>query len=220
MAAAAAHIRDELKSYGVAPENVRLFGDANPAPNLQDYLALNALRCGNRPAPDGVAEFQGRPVLYFVDEQRFTNAPPLAGTLFSDSEAELSVIFRQLACRGERAYLARVGFGTIRVAPIHLTDIEPSWREYTPGLLAGKCLLSRLAFGITDGDDFAAGDVVFDRLFNRLKHAANRIARDERLRPDALSLVGRALFFRFLRDRGVLDNYPIAKVAQSAGDWA
>ena len=59
----AAHLRDTLKGYGVAPANVRLFGQANPEPNLQDYLALNALRCDNRPEPDGVAEFQGRPVL-------------------------------------------------------------------------------------------------------------------------------------------------------------
>jgi hypothetical protein len=216
--ASAGRLRDELKGYGVAPGNVRLFGQTRPEPDLQDYLALDALRRDNGPAPDGVAEFQGRPVLYFVDEQRLTsNTSPPAGELYS--EDVLPVIFRKLACRGERAYLARVEFGKIQVAPVSPTNKEPSWVEYTPGGLAGRCLLSRLAFGITEVEDFAAGDAVFDRLFKLLKHAANRIARNENLRPDALSLVGRALFFRFLRDRGVLDNYPFTKVAPGAKDW-
>ena len=182
----AAHLLDKLEGYGVAPRNVRLFGEAHPKPNLQDYLALNNCRCVNHPAPDGVAEFQGRPVLYFVDEQRIANhTSPSAGGLFG--EGELPVIFNQLACRGERVYLARVESGKIRVAPISASEKNPNWTEYTPGSIAGKCLLSRLALGITEGEDFAAGDTVFNRLFNRLKHAANKIATNESLRPDALS---------------------------------
>jgi hypothetical protein len=92
--------------------------------------------------------------------------------------------------------------------------------EYTPDSAAGRCLFSRLASGINEGEDFAAGDSVFDRLFELLKHAANKIAKNEDLRSDALSLVGRALFFRFLRDRGVLDNYPVLHIAPKAFDWS
>ncbi len=220
--ATANRLRDELKGYGVAPEKVHLFGQANPKPDLQDYLALNALRRENRPAPDGVAEYQGRPVLYFVDEQRLTEVSSQSeGFHFrgEDEPNELGVIFRQIACRGERAYLARIEFGRLRVAPVSLTKRKPNWVEYTPGSAKGRCLFSRLAFGLSEWEDFAAGDAVFDRLFALLKHAANRIATNENLRSDALSLVGRALFFRFLQDRGVLDNYPTELIAPQAHDW-
>jgi SAM-dependent methyltransferase len=207
-------------AYGVPSKNIRLFG-RDPSPDLQDYLSLDRLRRENHPAPDGVAEYQGRPLLYFVDEQRLADesrAPQ--GNLYGEEEpGDLRTIFRQIACRGERAYLARVESGRVRVAPVSAAQREPNWTPYTPGSTAGKCLFSRLALGVTAGEDFAAGDAVFDRLFRLLKHAANKIAENEALRPDALSLVGRALFFRFLRDRGVLCNYPVQKVSPNAKDW-
>ncbi|WP_020469795.1 HsdM family class I SAM-dependent methyltransferase [Zavarzinella formosa] len=217
-AKSAKKIRDELHGYGVAKENVRIFGEENPKPDLQDYLTLNALRRKNRPAPDGVAEYQGRPLLYFVDEQRLTKSKPTQ-YLFDDEPDQIPTIFRQIACRGERVYLARVQFGRLLVTPVSPSEQRPEWTEYTPGSTDGRTLFSRLAFGITEGEDFAAGDVVFKKLFELLKHAANKIANDEVLRPDALSLVGRALFFRFLRDRGVLENYPVKNIAPKALDW-
>src|SRR3954469_19649423 len=103
-ATSANRLRDELKGYGVAKDNVRIFGKENPKPDLQDYLTLNALRRKNRPAPDGVAEYQGRPVLYFIDEQRLSKTKPKQD-LFDDEPDQLPIIFRQLACRGERVYL-------------------------------------------------------------------------------------------------------------------
>ncbi|AWM41775.1 N-6 DNA Methylase [Gemmata obscuriglobus] len=211
-------LRDELLGYGVAEDNVRIFGQQVPSPDLQDYLTLNSLRRKNRPSPDGVAEYQGRPVLYFVDEQRLGQQSP-KNNLFHDEPDEIPIIFRQLACRGERVYLARIDLGKITVAPVSLTDKTPNWVEYTPGSTEGRSLFSRLAFGMAEGEDFGAGDAVFGRLFNLIKHTASKIARNESLRPDAISLVGRALFFRFLRDRGVLDNYSFSKIAPKALDW-
>ncbi len=106
------------------------------------------------------------------------------------------------------------------MAPVSPTEKEPTWDEYTPDSAKGRCLFSRLVHGITAGEDFAVGDVVFDRLFKLIKHAANRIAGSVDLRPDALSLVGRALFFRFLMDRGVLSNYPVSNIAPAALNWS
>lgn len=218
MPVSAKMIREELQGYGVAKENVRIFGEENPKPDLQDYLTLNALRRKNRPAPDGVAEYQGRPVLYFVDEQRLTKNKPQQ-YLFDDEPDQLPTIFRQIACRGERVYLARVQLGKILVTPVSPSDQRPEWMEYTPGSTEGKTLFSRLAYGITEGEDFQAGDAVFKKLFELVKHAANKIAKDEALRPDALSLVGRALFFRFLCDRSVMENYPVKNIAPKALAW-
>src|SRR5881392_1584174 len=103
-------LREELQGYGVAQENIRLFGQDKPKPDLQEYLTLNALRRKDRPAPDGVAEYQGRPVLYFVDEQHLSKDKPKRD-LFDDEPDQIPTIFRQIACRGERVYLARVQFG-------------------------------------------------------------------------------------------------------------
>jgi SAM-dependent methyltransferase len=210
-------LREGLEGCGVAEKNIRFFGQQHPKPNLQEYLTLNDLRWKNKPAPDGVAEHQGRPILYFVDEQRLTEESPQQN-LFEPSQ--LPTIFRQLVCRGERAYLARVQFGKVVVAPVSPTEREPAWKEYTPNSTEGKCLFSRLAFGFSEGEDFAAGDAVFDRLFRLLKHVANKIAQREDLRQDALSLVGRALFFRFLQDRQVLEGYPVKKIAANATHWS
>lgn len=216
----ATHLRDKLLGYGVAKESIRLFGQENPKPELQEYLTLNSLRRKNHPSPDGVAEHQGRPVLYFVNEQRLTRgAGKSKSSLFDDDAAELPAIFRQLACRGERCYLARVQFGKLLVSPVTLSDQQPDWQEYTPETIEGRSLFTRLAYGVTEGEDFAAGDAVFDRLFTLLKHVANKIAKNEQLRPDTLSLVGRALFFRFLRDRGVLNNYSVQNISPKASDW-
>ena len=212
-------LREELKAYGVPAGNIRIFGQGSD-PDLQDYLSLDARRRENRPAPDGVAEYQGRPILYFVDEQRLTaTSRATQESLFHKEPTDLRTIFGQIACRGERVYLARVEAGRLRVAPVSSTEKKPDWIEYTPGSTAGRCLFSRLALGVTAGEDFAAGDSVFDRLFNLLRHAASRIAKNENLRPDALSLVGRALFFRFLRDRGVLQDYPVEKISPHAKSW-
>lgn len=215
--ASAKRLQEQLESYGVAKENVRLFGQEKPKPELQDYLTLNALRQKNRPSPDGVAEYQGRPVLYFVDEQRLTQKTQQ--NLFDESKAEIPIIFRQLACRGERVYLARVQLGKLIVAPVTMSDEEPEWQEYAEGSTEGRSLFTRLAYGISEGEDFAAGDAVFGRLFKLIKHVANKIAQNESLRPDALSLVGRALFVRFLWDRGILKDYSFQKVAPKAMDW-
>ena len=68
----AKNLREELEGYGVVAQNVRHFGQEKPKPDLQEYLTLNSLRRKNHPAPDGVVESQGRPILYFVDEQRLT----------------------------------------------------------------------------------------------------------------------------------------------------
>src|SRR5271154_2414456 len=101
------HLRDELKSYGVAQDSVRLF-TGSTKPDHQEYLDLISVLRRAPDSPDGVAEAQGRPVLYFVDEIRLTatKAPP---------DEVINGIRSRLACRGENAYLARIGPGRIQV---------------------------------------------------------------------------------------------------------
>ncbi|VTU00982.1 type i restriction-modification system methyltransferase subunit : Type I restriction-modification system methyltransferase subunit OS=Marinobacter sp. EVN1 GN=Q672_14970 PE=4 SV=1: Methyltransf_26 [Gemmataceae bacterium] len=209
---AASRLRTELVGYGIAQSSVRLFSDA-PGPEHQDYLDLIAARDSSPDSPDGVAEAQGRPILYFVDETRLTTSP-------ESSDKLLDGLRGRLACRGERAYLARVQTGRIHVAPVAFEDVAVSWTVYTPASVEGRTLFSRLVNGVVDWDeDIARGDGVFNRLRSLLLHSAGRLAETEELRPDVLSLLGRALFFRFLRDREIVTERDIPTIAPKASTW-
>ncbi len=110
----------------------------------------------------------------------------------------LNRIRTRLACRGERAYVARVEPGRLRIAPVAFEDVDVRWEEYTPGSVLGRTLFTRLVNGTVEwDDDVARGDDVFERLRTLLMHSANRLAKTQEIRPDVLSLLGRALFFRF-----------------------
>ncbi|MHB9027483.1 MAG: hypothetical protein ACYC9O_01810 [Candidatus Latescibacterota bacterium] len=66
------NLKDELQKYGVTRRNIRLFGDS-ASPELLDYLDLVNPRGrdgSEKLLPDGVAESQGRPLLFFVNESR------------------------------------------------------------------------------------------------------------------------------------------------------
>src|SRR5262249_37005268 len=205
-------LREELKSYGVAEGSVRLFtGDADP--DHQDYLDLISARHSVPDSPDGVAEAQGRPILYFVDETRLTETGQSTGELIDSVQS-------RLACRGERAYLARVEPGRIRVAPVAFEDVEVHWTPYTASTVEGRTLFSRLVNGGVDwGEAIGRENGVFARLRTLLMHSARRLAATPQLRPDVLSLLGRALFFRFLRDRQIVSQDDIPQVAPKATTW-
>ncbi len=203
---------EELKSYGVAEGNIRLFtGGADP--DLQDYLDLISARHSAADSPDGVAEAQGRPILYFVDETRLMATSQPLGELIDGVRS-------RLACRGETAYLARVEPGRIQVAPVAFKNVEVHWTPYTPSTVEGRTLFSRLVNGVVDWDqDIGREDGVFARLRTLLMHSADRLAATPQIRPDVLSLLGRALFFRFLRDRRIVSQQDIPQVAPKASMW-
>lgn len=119
------NLRDELQNYGLTASSIRLFSDPM-SPGLLDYLDLIDQRGPDRPRrllPDGVAESQGRPLLFFVDESRFSRST-------KEREAGFGRLRRILACRGDRAYLARVYPGELLVMPVNLSDRTPEWKPY------------------------------------------------------------------------------------------
>jgi hypothetical protein len=205
-------VQEELKGYGVAEGSVCLFtGGADP--DHQDYLDLISARHSAPDSPDGVAEAQGRPILYFVDETRLTATGQPTSEL-------IDRVRSRLACRGERAYLARVEPGRIEVAPVAFEDVKVRWTPYTPSTVEGRTLFSRLVNGVVDWDeDIGPEDGVFARLRTLLMRSARRLAATPQIRPDVLSLLGRALFFRFLRDRQIVTQNDIPQVAPKASTW-
>ncbi len=205
-----AAITAALAGCGVTPESVKTFSE-KPAPELLNYLDL----CpghhggGKEVLPDGVAESRERPLLYFVRNDR----------LSADRKCrrvELSSMRRVLGSRGERAYFAVVEPGLVRVVPVSLDSRAENWEEFRPGTPDARCMFARMALGEYE----AAGtprdaDYVFTAMFGLLTAVANNIvaASPEMERPDVLSLVGRALFLRFLGDRGVVTAEHLAEIA-------
>ena len=196
------NLKVELQNYGVSSDSVRSL--RSPAsPDLLNYIDLAEARGQHAVQLDGVAESQGRPLLFFVNDSRLAQSP-------DQQQKQLSHLQRILASRGDRAYLARVRPGELFVVPVSLAERKPEWKLYRAGTGEALTFFSRLAMGHYHGkgktDD---ADFVSKEMFKLLQAGTDRIAPNIG-RADVLSLVGRALFFRFLRDRQIVhgENIP------------
>lgn len=159
--------------------------------------------------PDGVAESNGRPLLFFVNESRLAS-------LGTEQQLNLSDLRRRLACRGDRAYLAHVLPGELKVVPVSLDDQTPEWKSYRAGTGEASTFFSRLALGQYDGEGQPPiADFVFREMFALLRQGADGLA-EHLNRADVLSLIGRALFFRFLRDRQIVKEETKKAIAPTA----
>ena len=123
------NLKSKLQNYGVGDRSIRLF-DRGASPELLDYLDLAEPvddESKGELFPDGVAENQGRPLLFFVNESRLAH--------FTDEQRikSLNQLRRNLACRGERTYLAVVRAGSLEVVPVSLSADSPAWKTYEPG---------------------------------------------------------------------------------------
>jgi len=206
------NLKNELQTYGISHRSIRLFGGA-AQPEVLDYLDLVEPRGPLATSLDGVAESQGRPLLFFVNESRLAQAAP-------EKEEQLQQMRRSLACRGDRTYLARVRLGELLVSPVSLADRKAHWELYKAGSGQALTFFSRLALGYYDGkgkpDD---ADFVFKQMLHALESGIDRITQQIGW-TDVLSLVGRALFFRFLCDRQIVTADNIHRFAPHAGgDW-
>ena len=208
------NLKTAVQSYGVSSRSFRDLGGAASSESL-DYLDLLQPEDGTQPdrenlLPDGVVESQGRPLLFIVNASRLIQTP-------GEQEQQLSTLRRKLACRGDRAYLACIRPGELKVVPVSLDDRTPEWKLYTPGTPEALTFFSRLAHGHYDGEEKPKeADYVFSAMFKLVWSVADRLATLNLKRTDVLSLMGRALFFRFLRDRDVVRESDCQKIAPKA----
>lgn len=208
------NVRTELSSYGINTRGaeVRWFGK-EAAPEDLDYLDLvepSGTKGPGEVLPDGVAENQGRPLLFFVNAGRLAHAP-------DEQQKQLKALRRTLGCRGDRAYLAVVRPGALDVTPVSLADRTPEWQTYEKGSNKALTFFSRLALGrcdeLEEGED---NEFLFSQMFQLVDRTATRLEQLRVKRSDVLSLVGRALFFRFLRDRNIIKEENCPKIAPRA----
>jgi hypothetical protein len=208
------NLRSEIQNYGIPGRCFRDLGRA-VSPDMLDYLDLlppedGTAFHGENLMPDGVAESQDRPLLFIVNESRLTLTP-------AEQQVQLKTLRRKLACRGDRAYLARIRPGELAVVPVSLDDQTPDWVRYHPGTPEALTFFSRLAHGHYDGEDEPREvDYVFSAMFKLVWSVADRLASMRLKRTDVLSLMGRALFFRFLRDRQVVHDSDVPQIIPGA----
>ena len=208
----------ELSRYGIGRESV-LFFKEKATPAQLDYIDLiepQGPLADRLVRPDGVVENQERPLLFFVDQGRLAKPP-------EEQRQQVTDLRRALACRGDRAYLAIIRPGTLDVIPVSLKDQTPDWRPFTVKGDTPEAItfFSRLALGTFE--DLPAGgevDYLFKEMFTLVDKTATSLARLKVKRADVISLVGRVLFFRFLRDRGIIKESNKKNIAPRATSLA
>jgi hypothetical protein len=186
-----------LEKYGADPAAVRSFD--TDSPNLLPYASLLTARsAGNSvlSALTGVYEWQDDPLVFLVDGDGVA------------SNEDLSQIRRLVAMRGDAPYLGVVRLGQLTIYRVSL-DKDPVERTRidvptaTGEEQATFPQLGNLRPGVAQRSKQRISEVVLKLLsesIDKLKTGFN-IDGD-----DAISLVGRALFTRFLADRDLLPN--------------
>jgi type I restriction-modification system DNA methylase subunit len=207
------NLKNELQNYGLNGSNIKYFEEVNPG--LLDYLDLipdNKIK--TELLPDGVVENNGHPLLFFIDGTKLT------GT--GDVNTKFNKLRRILACRGDQTYLAEVLPGLLRVIPVSLTSHDSIWKEYRPESNEALTFYSRLSSGYQDGlGKSDPTDYVFNEMFLLLKDTAERLEALELSKSNIVSLLGRALFFRFLIDRKIINQINLKSISPSATSlWA
>lgn len=204
----------ELPQYGFPKSHIRLFYDGS-SPALINYLDLTepeTKQKGQTLYPDGAVESQGHPILYFVNESRLASNPQ------EEADRQLGGLRKLLACRGERSWLARIRPGELLVTPVKLSDDNPLWKTYRADDSQALTFFSRLAQGGLESEEAPDdADYVFSQMYDLLNCGIDRIVHTLGW-ADVLSLVGRALFFRFLCDRAIVTNHDLKKIAPQATD--
>jgi hypothetical protein len=213
---------EALRQYGADEAALRLLDIDGP--QLLPYATLLSARDRgdeDLKAVGGVYEWQGAPLLFLVAAEQLSEDP-----------LRLQRIRRLLAMRGDAPYLGVVGAGRLDVYQVGLDDRLPAQARIDIGVAAGQevATLAHLANarpGLPTGNRQWISHVVLKLLSDAIDTLRLRCGVDG---DDAISLVGRALFARFLGDRHLLgtlgvDVYTAATLfddatsASKTSDW-
>ncbi|MBK9260464.1 MAG: N-6 DNA methylase [Polyangiaceae bacterium] len=207
-----APLADLVRAYGCA-DIVPLTTSRVNSPNQIPYLDLLAKHVRDTAAllPVAVAEFQGRPVMYFLDGR--TGEPDSTGRL------ELQ---HRLANRGDHAVLAVVRPGDLTLHPLNLNRELLNKHGLGRTIRAADANAPFIFHSIATGSFKLKGqpedvDPVFRRIQELLELAVEDLVETRELDGmDVLSMTGRALFFRFLIDRRIVEADDLQEICPAA----
>lgn len=222
-AAMGANLQEELQPFGVTPKHLLQFSRAEA--RLFRYLDLTPESIARKrqtgiPLPQGVVVHEDRPLLYVIRNDLLAQTP-------KGSRDDIARVVRTLACRGEGEYLAVVYPGELVVYPLNLSTGNPKGFAISGRDQRAPMLVSDLASGF----DFDHGsqkkqaranaDALHQLLFKLLTKVSTALRESgvlqaSRDNDQVLPLVGRALFARFLIDRGIINPVTFQEIHQSS----
>lgn len=192
----------ELEPYGVEPEGLVVF-DTPLGPEHVAHLDLHPQGTHARfeARVDGVVEIRGRPIFYVK------RCPPTGA----------DKLIHLLAQRGAADYIAFVEPGQLTVVPLRpkrksarrgrtVRERDADARAYLPGL----------AFGTIEPTAGRAARALNKDLFVLLHESTLRLTTVGVAPEDALALVGRAVFVRFLLDRRIVTENDRPRIASTS----
>ena len=184
-----ADVRASIAEFGADPSALRLLDDE--CPELLPYATLMTARRHHHPAlgiVEAVYEWQGTPLVFLVD----------ADSLEDDDQ--LQRIRRLLAMRGDAPYLGVVAPGSLHVYRIALDGKSLQQARWEDRDGARSTVFARL------GNERPQAAItnwgwISNVVLRLLSGSTTRLIELGVQHEDAISLVGRALFTRFLADR-------------------
>jgi hypothetical protein len=184
-----------LKEFGADPAALHLFDEDGP--ELLPYATLVTARRNSNTVLDvvqAVYEWQGSPLIFLVDADSL------------DDDNHLHRIRRLLAMRGDAPYLGVISPGRLDVYRIALDkkSLPQARVELNHGKDSRIATLAQLG-NIRPQATISQRDWISNVVLSLLTGSINKlIAMRGVSDEDAISLVGRALFTRFLADRSLL----------------
>lgn len=207
---------------GVQIDNVVDLNDIS-GPRHVRYLDLIRRNDTDEPLPDAVVESSGVPLVYIVRRDTLGSA--------SGDQQALKQLIRVLACRADARYLAVLEPGQVVVYPILMEDAlrQPLFHDTEAasyamfrGMLTGSTAqkISSPVSRKSRKSSKASVQWLDELLFQLLSDAARAIhaAVPALSIQQVLALVGRALFFRFLVDRGIVATADLPNIARNVKD--
>ncbi|KPF65942.1 hypothetical protein IP84_17305 [beta proteobacterium AAP99] len=205
---------DALQKLCVPPESIVDFGQEASARHLRyiDLLPAERPSAAADPLPEGAVEVSGKAALYVVRRELLEG--PIEGQ-------KLAQLMRTVACRADAAYLAvigaasttvyRVGFYADGTMPAAYSIVEMS------DLNGLRSLLNDDAVGANQDVDRVWLDDLLFKLLTRSADDLRQICSSTVLTDaEVLSLIGRALFTRFLADRNIVQTPDLDSIVTGA----
>lgn len=206
------NLQEELSQFGVSPRRLLQLDESGA--RLARYLDLTPGSASRKrqtgiPLPVAIVEYEDRPLIYVIRNDALAQSPKM-------SRDEVAHVVRTLACRGEGDYLAVVYPGELVIYPLELTTRRPNGFAISGRDGRAPMLVSDLASGAAPDCDSpkkqarANSEALHQLLFKLLTKVSSALracgalsaTRDN---DQVLPLVGRALFARFLIDRGIIN---------------
>jgi hypothetical protein len=199
-------LRSRLVQYGAPADGVVLLDSADPRIRIR-YLDLirPPIEAKDAVLPHAVIEVHQRPVVYVVDAERVSGPEPF-----------LPRLRRTLAFRGDASFMAVVEPGRLTIYDVALEREArlPPAREVSRQDTNAGMVIPELA--LTPHIPHPRERPIAVLLLELLDRTNDALTRLGVAPEDALSLTGRALFLRFLIDRGIVTDADRVDICPSA----